>query len=103
MIKTVINEALIVAHDEGREQLTYKDWLAAADQRTLGLKQPIRSMLPEDKRALAYHEAGHAVAAYYLQPENRVFKATIIRSGDALGVVQRSEREERHTKHARQI
>ena len=45
-------------------------------------------MLAEDKRALAYHEAGHAVAAYYLQPENRVLKATIIRSGDALGVVQ---------------
>jgi cell division protease FtsH len=102
-IKTIINEALIKAHDAGREYLTYKDWLAAEDERSLGLKQPIRSMLAEDKRALAYHEAGHAVAAYYLQPENRVLKATIIRSGDALGVVQRSEREERHTRHARQI
>jgi cell division protease FtsH len=102
-IKTIINEALIKAHDDGREYLTYKDWLAAEDERALGLKQPIRSMLPEDKRALAYHEAGHAVAAYYLQPENRVLKASIIRSGDALGVVQRSEREERHTRHARQI
>ena len=60
-------------------------------------------MLAEDRRAIAYHEAGHAVAAYYLQPENRVLKATIIRSGDALGVVQRTEREERHTRHARQI
>jgi cell division protease FtsH len=103
MIKTIINEALIHAHDAGRQQLTYKDWLAAADERTLGLKQPIRSMLPEDRRAIAYHEAGHAVAAYYLQPENRLLKATIIRSGDALGVVQRSEREERYTRHARQI
>ena len=43
------------------------------------------------------------MAAHYLQPENRVLKASIIRSGDALGVVQRSEREERHTRHARQI
>jgi hypothetical protein len=103
MIKTIINEALIHAHDDGREALNYKDWLAAADERTLGLKQPIRSMLPEDRRAIAYHEAGHAVAAYYLQPENRLLKATIIRSGDALGVVQRSEREERYTRHARQI
>jgi cell division protease FtsH len=102
-IKTTINEALIHAHDDGREFLTYKDWLAAGDERSLGLKQPIREMLAEDKRALAYHEAGHAVAAYYLQPENRVLKATIIRSGDALGLVQRSEREERHTRHAKQI
>jgi cell division protease FtsH len=102
-IKTTINEALIQAHDDGRDRLTYKDWLAAADQRSLGLKQPIREMLAEDTRAIAYHEAGHAVAARYLQPENRLLKATIIRSGDALGVVQRSEREERHTRHARQI
>jgi cell division protease FtsH len=102
-IKTTINEALIHAHDDGRAYLTYKDWLAAGDERSLGLKQPIREMLSDDKHALAYHEAGHAVAAYYLQPENRVLKATIIRSGDALGLVQRSEREERHTRHARQI
>jgi cell division protease FtsH len=103
MIKTIINEALIVAHEDDREELTYKDWLTAADQRTIGLKQPIRLMLAEDRLMIAYHEAGHAVAAYYLQPENRVMKATIIRSGDALGVVQRSGREERHTRHARQI
>jgi cell division protease FtsH len=103
MIKTIINEALIKAHDAGREYLTYKDWLAAEDERSLGLKQPIREMLADDRRALAYHEAGHAIAAYYLQPENRVLKASIIRSGDALGVVQQAEREERHTRHARQI
>ncbi|HEY3523526.1 MAG TPA: AAA family ATPase [Candidatus Limnocylindrales bacterium] len=103
MIKTIINEALIVAHEDGREYLTYKDWLAAADARQLGLKQPIRRMLDDDKRAIAYHEAGHAVAAYYLQPENRVMKATIIRRGGALGVVSRGEREERYTRHARQI
>ncbi len=103
MIKTIINEALIVAHEDGREYLTYKDWLAAADARTLGLQQPIRRMLDDDRRAIAYHEAGHAVAAYYLQPENRVMKATIIRRGGALGVVSRGEREERYTRHARQI
>jgi cell division protease FtsH len=103
MIKTIINEALIGAHEEGREYLTYKDWLSAADSRTLGLKQPIRRMHDDDKRAIAYHEAGHAVAAYYLQPENRVMKATIIRRGGALGVVSRGEREERYTRHARQI
>ena len=103
MIKTIINEALIVAHDDGREALSYKDWLAAADARTLGLKQPIRRMHEDDKREIAYHEAGHAVAAYYLQPENRILKATIIRRGDALGVVQPRPREERHTRHARQI
>jgi cell division protease FtsH len=103
MIKTILNEALVLAYEDGREELNYKDWLAAADARTLGLRQPIRMMLDEDRRAIAYHEAGHAVAAHYLQPENRIIKATIIRRGGALGVVQPRPKEERYTRHARQI
>jgi cell division protease FtsH len=102
-IKTIINEALIIAHEKGREALTYKDWLDARDARMIGIKQPILSMNVEDKRALAYHEAGHAVVSWYLQPENRILKASIIRMGDALGVVQPAPREERHTTHARQL
>jgi ATP-dependent Zn protease len=102
-IKTVINEALIIAHDAGRDAFTYKDWLAAGDQRSLGLKQPITTMSAADKRTIAYHEAGHAVAAFYLNPDDRILKASIIRSGDALGVVQWSPREERHQLHAKEI
>ena len=102
-IKTIINEALVVASDEGRDRLTYRDWLVARDSRQLGIKQPIQTMNPADRRAIAYHEAGHAVAARYLQQENRIQKASIIRMGDALGVVQRSSREERYTRHAKEI
>ena len=102
-IKTIINEALIIAHEDGRDFMTYKDWLAAADMRFLGLKQPIAKMSADDKRAVAYHEAGHAVVARYLKPEDRVQKASIVRRGETLGVVSRSEREERHQLHARQI
>ncbi len=101
-IKTIINEALIIAHEDGRDELNYKDWLNARDARMLGIKQPVE-LNAEEKRAIAYHEAGHAVVARYLQPENRTLKASIIRMGDALGVVQRSPREERHTRHAREI
>src|SRR3954468_10441713 len=60
MIKTIINEALIHAHQDGREQLDYKDWLNAADERSLGIKQPIRAWNLTDRRETAYHEAGHA-------------------------------------------
>ena len=95
MIKTVINEALIVAHHEGREQLTYKDWLAAADERTEGIKQPIRSWHRDDRRKTAYHEAAHAVVARYAMKESRISKATIIRRGHALGMVVPKPREER--------
>ena len=71
MIKTIINEALIHAHDDGRDQLDYKDWLNAADERSLGIKQPIRAWNLTDRRETAYHEAGHAVVARYLRPEHR--------------------------------
>ena len=102
-IKTIINEALIVANEDGRDKLTYKDWLNAADMRFFGLKQPIQKMSSDDKRAVAYHEAGHAVVTRYLKPEDRMQKASIIRQGEALGLVSRSEREERFQLHARQI
>jgi cell division protease FtsH len=102
-IKTIINEALILAHDNGRDFLNYRDWLAARDMRQLGLKQPITRMSAEDKRLIAYHEAGHAVVAHYVRAEHRILKASIIRMGDALGVVQRSEKEERYTRQAREI
>jgi cell division protease FtsH len=102
-IKTIINEALIIAHDNGRDFLNYRDWLAARDMRQLGLKQPITRMSAEDKRLIAYHEAGHAVVAHYVRAEHRILKASIIRMGDALGVVQRSEKEERYTRQAKEI
>ena len=103
MIKTIINEALIQAHHDGREFLTYKDWLEAADERALGLKQPIRSWNLTDRREVAYHESGHAVAARYLRPSHRISKATIIRRGHALGYVQQRPREERTSLYARSI
>ncbi|HEX7347635.1 MAG TPA: AAA family ATPase, partial [Candidatus Limnocylindrales bacterium] len=103
MIKTIINEALIKAHQEGREFLNYKDWLDAADERTMGLKQPIRAWNLTDRRETAYHEAGHAVAARYLRPSYRISKATIIRRGHALGYVQQKPLEERTSMYARWI
>lgn len=102
-LKTVINEALIVAHDEGREFLTYKDWLTARDARLLGIKQPILSMSAHDKRTIAYHEAGHAIASHYLNKDDRIQKASIIRMGDAYGVVMPTPKLERHQLHAEEI
>ncbi len=102
-IRTIINEALIVAHDDGRDMLTYKDWLTARDVRMHGIKQPILSMRPQDRRTIAYHEAGHAVVSHYNSTENRIQKATIIRAGDAYGFVAPTPKEERHQMHADEI
>ncbi|BDG61793.1 AAA family ATPase [Caldinitratiruptor microaerophilus] len=96
-IKHVINEAVVIAHFDGRDAITYQDFARAREVEEWGLRQPIRSMSPEDKRRLAYHEAGHAVAMYLLQPDKPPIKATIIRHERFLGAVQAKPLQERHT------
>ncbi|TMC23794.1 MAG: AAA family ATPase [Chloroflexi bacterium] len=73
-IKHVINEAVIIAHFDGREQVVYKDLIEAQDVHEFGLRQ-LSELTPIDRRRLAYHEAGHAVSSYYLM--ERYFPAYV--------------------------
>ncbi len=96
-IKYVLNEAIVRAHFDGRDAMNYRDFLAAVDFVDTGLKQPLRGMSQEERRRIAYHETGHAVAFALLMPWQRIVKATIIRHGDALGFVAPKPKEEKHT------
>ncbi len=100
-IKFVVNEAVVNAHFAGRDKIEYQDWAAAREFHEFGLRQPIRSMSSEDRRRIAYHEAGHCVAAYLLMPHEPPIKATIIRHTGFLGAVQQKPVEERVT-HVRE-
>src|SRR5260370_24404199 len=73
-IKHVVNEAVILAHFDGRDMVTYKDLVEAQDVHEFGLRQ-LAELTPIEKRRLAYHEAGHAVACYYLM--DRYFPAFV--------------------------
>ena len=53
----------------------------------MGLENPIEDMQEDQREQVAYHEAGHAVGIYYLMPEQRIVRATIIRRSDSLGYV----------------
>ncbi len=64
-IKNIINEAVILAHFDGRDKITYKDITEAQDLQDFGLRQ-IAELTPIERRRTAYHEAGHTVAQYYL-------------------------------------
>lgn len=85
-IKFVINEAVIHAHFDGRDAISYDDFTRARENHEWGLREPIRGLTDEDRRRLAYHEAGHAVAQVKLKNWERLTKVTIIRHGDALGL-----------------
>lgn len=95
-IKHVINEAVVVAHFNDRDAITYDDFCSAREIYEWGLRQPIKSMSAEEKRRIAYHEAGHCVAQYLLQPKQKVIKVTIIRHGSALGLSATKPLEERY-------
>ncbi|GHO43939.1 AAA family ATPase [Ktedonospora formicarum] len=64
-IKHVINEAVIMAHFDGRDMVAYKDIAAAQDKHEFGIRQ-LSDLTPIERRRLAYHEAGHTVACHYL-------------------------------------
>ena len=83
-IKHVINEAVIIAHFDNRDRVTYRDLVEAQDVHEFGLRQ-LAELTPIERRRLAYHEAGHAVACYYLM--DRYFPAfvTIHQHGDLEG------------------
>ncbi|MBU6335126.1 MAG: AAA family ATPase [Chloroflexi bacterium] len=98
-VKFVINEAVIHAHFDGRTSITYWDFTIAREMHEWGLRQPIRNMSYEDRRRIAYHEAGHAYAMVklYKPDKARLNKVTIIRHGGALGLAAPKPVEETYT------
>jgi len=83
-IKHVINEAVIVAHFDGRDTVTYKDLVEAQDVHEYGLRQ-LGELAPIDRRRLAYHEAGHSIAQYYLRDREFPAYVTIHQRSDMEG------------------
>ena len=96
-IKNVINEGLIFALQDGREALTYDDIWQAKLTDEIGLKQPVTYSAWE-KESTAIHEAGHAVASWFLQPSESVQVVTIQKRESALGLVHTMDLEERFSK-----
>ena len=96
-IKNVINEGLIFALQDGREALSYDDIWQAKLTDEIGLKQPV-TYSPWEKEATAIHEAGHAVAAWFLKPSEAVQVITIQKREAALGLVHTMDLEERFSR-----
>ena len=83
-IKLVVNEAAIIAHFDGRTCITYKDIIEAQDVHEYGLRQH-SELTPIERRRLAYHEAGHTVASYYLMDRYFPSYVTVHQRGDVEG------------------
>jgi cell division protease FtsH len=84
-IKFVVNEAVVHCHFDNREAITYMDIRHAMETREYGLRQQISGRTTEDKRRVAYHEAGHAIAMVRLYERKRLDRLTLMQYGELRG------------------
>ena len=95
-LANLANEAAIVAVRDKREVLTATDFEAARDRILLGRREGSNVLLPEEKHAVAVHEAGHAIVAALSDHADPVAKVTILPAGQTLGVTEQLPLVERH-------
>lgn len=84
-IANVCNEAALIAARKDKKQIDRQDFLDAVDRIVGGLERRSKIISPEEKRTIAYHEAGHATVSWMLPNANPLLKVTIIPRGSALG------------------
>ncbi|ORX98636.1 ATP-dependent metallopeptidase Hfl [Basidiobolus meristosporus CBS 931.73] len=88
-ISNVCNEAALIAARRLKSEVTEEDFEAAIERVIAGLEKKSRVLSPEEKKTVAYHEAGHAVAGWFLQHADPLLKVSIIPRGvGALGYAQ---------------
>jgi cell division protease FtsH len=95
-LANLVNEAAINAVRDGRDVITAADFDTARDRIILGRREGSNVLLPEEKQAVAAHEAGHAIVAALSPRADPVAKVTILPAGQALGVTQQLPLVERH-------
>ena len=78
LMTITVRRAPALALMAGRDRVGRADLDASLAEQSMGLRQPIATILAEDKKAIAYHEAGHALATWALT-EDRITRASIIR------------------------
>ncbi|HUK67506.1 MAG TPA: ATP-dependent zinc metalloprotease FtsH [Streptosporangiaceae bacterium] len=95
-LANLVNEAAINAVRAGRDILSAADFQDARDRIILGRREGSNVLLPDEKHAVAVHEAGHAIVAALSEHADPVAKVTILPAGQALGVTEQLPLVERH-------
>ena len=84
-IANVCNEAALIAARGGRKKIGKQDFMDAVDRIVGGLERKNKIMTEEEKKSIAFHEAGHATISWMLRWANPLVKVTIVPRGMALG------------------
>jgi cell division protease FtsH len=90
-LRNLVNEAALLAARRDQEAVSLKDFMDALEKIVLGPERPIL-LSQEDRKRIAYHEAGHAILGLVVPGADPVNRVTIVPRGQALGVTyQRPE------------
>ncbi|UAB81352.1 ATP-dependent zinc metalloprotease FtsH [Marixanthomonas sp. SCSIO 43207] len=84
-IANVCNEAALIAARKEREYVGKQDFLDAVDRIVGGLEKKNKIITPDEKKAIAFHEAGHATVSWMLEHAAPLVKVTIVPRGQSLG------------------
>ncbi len=87
-LANLVNEAALMAARTGKQIVEDVDFEHARDRIMMGVERKGMILSEDDRRILAYHEAGHAIVAKYLPDADPIHKITIIPRGQALGQTQ---------------
>jgi ATP-dependent metalloprotease FtsH len=95
-LANLVNEAAIYAVRAGRDVIQAVDFSEARDRVLLGRRESSNALLPDEKRAVAVHESGHALVAALSKHGDPVAKVAILPAGQALGATEQLPVDERH-------
>lgn len=84
-IANVCNEAALIAARKGHDSVNKQDFLDAVDRIVGGLEKKNKIISVDEKKTIAYHEAGHATISWLLEHAHPLVKVTIVPRGKALG------------------
>ncbi len=84
-IANVCNEAALIAARNGKKAVEKQDFLDAVDRIIGGLEKKNKIITPSEKKAVAFHEAGHATVSWMLEHAAPLVKVTIVPRGRSLG------------------
>ncbi len=95
-LKNLVNEAALIAVRSGSDLIRMRDIEQSRERHTIGRERASLRLDEEEKRAVAYHEGGHALAAFLEEEADPVYKVTVLPVGMALGVTTQLPIDERH-------
>ena len=102
-LANIVNEAALLAARRNHKKVSDRDLEDAKDKVMMGAERRSLVMTEEERKTTAFHEAGHALAAWLMPGSDPVTKVTIIPRGRALGVTFYTPQEERHNHSKKQL